>query len=504
MPRLPPISLSDVRAELCRRSFKSFFLEAWKNVMHPGVPLDETMAIDAICVHLEAVAREEIRRLLINMPPRHLKTELVSIAWPAWVWTWRPTWKAIFATYSHKLTIESSVSCRNIIESDWYQDLFVRGAWELASDSNQKDNFHNTLGGQRFSSSVEGSTTGYGGNVIVADDPQNPKMAASEAERNNVIKWWQETMSSRLDDARTGSRVVVQQRLEVRDVSAHLLETGDYVHLSLPAEFDPGRRCVTPLWRDPRTEAYEPLSPVRFPPSVLAEIKRDMPPHAFGAQYNQNPISVEGSMLRPADLRFWKKSGDPDVRPRPIGCDAGAARVLPDKFDDAVIAVDANFKEGDTSDFCVMTVWVSAGADMFLLEMRRGQWSFARTLEEFSQLCRTYPAAKKWVEAAANGHALVSVLQREIRGLAPQKPQGSKEARAQVLARALEGGNCFVPDGAPWVPDLVAEFAGFPGRSRHDDIVDSSAWAAIALSKSNPYAQLTPEAMRRVRSVFGR
>jgi hypothetical protein len=155
-------SIADLEASLCRQSLADFVRLAWANSPRAGTlgPLVWNWHLDAICLHLEALARGDIRNLLVNVPPGSTKTELISIFFLPWVWTWRPGWRAIFASKVDPLAIDASVKCREVIESDWYQETFVRGAWELRDDKNAKNDFANTVGGSRFATSVGGTIIG--------------------------------------------------------------------------------------------------------------------------------------------------------------------------------------------------------------------------------------------------------------------------------------------------------------------------------------------------------
>lgn len=481
--------LRRLRARKARASLLEFLRQAWP-IVEPAMPLIEGWHLDAMCLHLEAVAHGKIQQLLINVPPGHAKSLLVAVIWPAWVWTWNPRWRAVFASYADDLAVRDSVRCRQIIESDWYQRSFVRGAWKLRGDSNRKDDFINTASGRRLSTSVGGKGTGERGDCIVVDDPLNATDARSEAARKSAVYWWDRTMSTRLNDPRKGSRVIIAQRLHEDDLPGHVLAQGGYEHLCLPSEYNPAKPCATSIWRDPRTEPGELLFPELFTREVLADLKIRLGSIGYAAQHDQMPVPEGGGMFQRSWWRFWKPDGTaPDIGPRPEGCSAAPARALP-ALQNVVVSVDATFKDGTKNDFVVMTVWGQHGADRFLLARWRGQWGFNDTCTKLQALCKAYPLAyRKLIEDKANGPAIIDALKSKVPGIVGVDPMGGKESRASAIQPMVEAGNVYLPDGAPWLDEWVAEWGAFP-YGKHDDQVDSGSQALIYMMGSSAAAGL--------------
>lgn len=293
-------------------SLHFFLKKAWKYI--DPAPFTDGWVIEALAEHLEAVADGEIRRLLINIPPRHSKSSICSVAFPAWIWaqeyespTSGPGVPIVSGSYAFKLSVRDSVKCRRLIASPWYQSLWGH-RFSLLSDSNQKIRFGNTRGGERIVTAVDGGITGEGGNIIIIDDPNNAKEVLSEAviEATNE-DWWDGTMSTRLNDPKTGAYIVIQQRLGEADLTGHILSKPsgkDWTHLMLPAEYEPQRAFVTSIgWEDPRTEPGELLWPERMGHAEIASLKADL--GSWRCNPGEAPILMADTTMRPIrDIRI--------------------------------------------------------------------------------------------------------------------------------------------------------------------------------------------------------
>lgn len=475
-------SLEEVRAERARREFAIFVEDAWP-IVEPSAPFILGKHLDALTAHLQAVADGEIRNLLINIPPGHAKSLIVSVLWPAWMWAREtqadraggPGWRCLAASYAAELAIRDSVKCRALVESEWYQHAFVRDRWKLSSDQNVKSYFQNTKMGFRASLSVGGKTTGFRGNAIVVDDPLNALDAHSKAARDTAILWWDQAMGNRLNDLRKGARVVIMQRLHEEDLSGHLLRQGGWVHLCLPTEFEPERKCVTPIgWSDWRTKPGELLFEALFPADVIAAEKRRLGSLGFAGQHQQRPSAADGTLFKRSWWKRWHRAGD--FVPEGV-----ESRLLPDRFDEQFLSVDAAFKETSSSDYVAIGAWGRLGPDKFLLDQVRERLSFTETVKAILDLVAKYPLARsKLIEDKANGSAVIDVLRKKVPGIIAVNPEGGKEARAAAISPEVEAGNVFVPLQAQWVADYLEEHAAFPNGA-HDDQVDQTSQALLRL-----------------------
>ena len=481
---IDPRYLEAATTRLCEESLEDFVEEAWP-VVEPGVKYVPSWHIGAICEHLEACTRGEIRRLIINIPPRCMKSFLVCVFWPTWVWITKPHTAWLFSSYSHQLSMRDSLRCRDVIQSRWYQQRWGN-RFRIRSDQNQKTKFVNDHSGFRMASSTAGVGTGEGGDFIIADDPHNVVEAESDAERKNVHHFWGQSMSTRGNDAKTAVHVVIMQRLHERDLTGYLLEEGGYEHLCLPMEYEPDRRCVTSIgWKDPRKREGELLCPDRFPPKEVAELKTRLGSYGSAGQLQQRPAPAGGAMFQ----RAWF-----DIVPVR---QAGYLRRV--RYWDLAAAVEGDFTVG-----CLM----SRDADGFFYveEILRGQWSPAERDHIIMQTAKMDGLEVEIVleqEPGAAGKSVIDWLRRNLAGYAvwPDRPTGAKEVRAQPYAAQCEGRNVKLVAG-PWNREYLDEMCIFP-YGAHDDQVDSSSGAFMRISRYPTFVSL-PEPQRPQENLFVR
>ena len=299
--------LDAVRKERAERSLAEFIRQAWP-VLEPNTTYIHNWHIDLIAEYLQAVNDGEIHRLLINIPPRHMKSIEATICYPVWTWTRHPEKRFIKVSYSDSLSRELNVRSRDIILSEWYQRNWG-GVFALKDDVNRQNEFQNDHMGQMLSTSTGGALTGKGGDVIIIDDPQNPQMANSDAERQATIDFFRWTLQTRLNNPRKGAFIIIMQRLHENDLSGYVLsEDLGYTHLCLPAEAP--ERVVIQFPKSGREiirEEGDILNPGRFDEEVLAKAKKAMGSEQYAGQYQQVPAPAEGIIFR----REWLTKNPP-------------------------------------------------------------------------------------------------------------------------------------------------------------------------------------------------
>jgi len=466
---------------LAEKSLAEYIKQAWR-IIEPGTTYLHNWHIDAIAEYLEAVTADQITRLIINIPPRYMKSSQVTVCWPTWEWIKRPEMRYIFASYSAGLSTKHSVDRRTIIESDWYQKNWGHIV-KLADDQNTKTEYMNTRRGTMVATSIGGTATGKGGNRIIVDDPHNPEEAQSDTQRMVGIRYFNQTLSTRLDDKKKGSIVVVMQRLHEQDLTGHLLDQGGWEHLCLPAEAEPDRLIVVmPMTgRVIERKDGELLWPEREGTKEIEKAKKSLGSYGYAGQYQQRPSPSEGGIFKRRWIRFWHPQGMP-LPPVSIKVAEGYIQIHPVPLPDNLTQLqswDMAFKDTKTSAYVSGQVWGQLGANCYLLDQERGKLSFVDTIKAVKILTEKWPLTTgKLVEDAANGPAVISMLRDKIQGLIEVQPLGSKEARAHSVSPLFEAGNVFVPHPslAPWVNDYIEEMVTFP-NSKYKDQVDSTTQA---------------------------
>jgi predicted phage terminase large subunit-like protein len=444
-----------------------FIKNAW-HVLEPGQPYVHSWHIDAVCLHLEAVTDGWIQRLLINIPPGTMKSLLVSVFWPAWEWGPRglPNMRYLTTSYEEELVNRDNLRMRRLVESEWYQSL-----WGDAVKRSEKwavRKFENRAGGGREGRSFISMTGGRGDRVII-DDPHSTKTAESDAERGTTTSIFREAIPTRVNNPDSSAIIVIMQRLHQTDVSGVALELEQgYVHLCLPMEFEPERKCRTRIgpgrfWEDPRTEEGELLFPDRFPRQVVDRDKRAMGIYAVAGQFQQRPTPREGGLfnvgmievvaapppmtkiVRAWDFASTKKKqavgGDPDWT---AGVQMGRG------IDGFFYILDTRrFRE--TAGKVRATVQATASQD--------GTGVYVRIPQDPGQAGKDQVA--NYAQALA-GYMLKAV-----------PVSGDKELRATPLAAMVDLGMVKMVRG-PWNADFMAEAQLFPAGT-HDDQVDAAA-----------------------------
>jgi predicted phage terminase large subunit-like protein len=440
-------------AAVLRNDFCSFLRKCF-NTIAPDTPFVDNWHLQAIAWELSRIRDGEVSRLIVNQPPRSLKSISVSVAFVAWLLGHDPARRIIVVSYSAELAAELHRQFRMVVLSEWYQKLFPR--MRLARDTALEA--VTTEGGSRYATSIEGSLTGRGANLIVIDDPHKAEEAQSEKSRNQVTNWYSGTLLSRLDDKRLGQIIVTMQRLHPDDLSGHLLETGNWHHLNLPAVAPEDRTVITgprtsKLWR-----CGEPLQSEREGIAILEGIKRELGSQKFSAQYLQQPVPDGGNAIK----REWL--GSYDVVP---------ARLPGDRL---VQSWDVAAAIGESNDYSVCTTWLKQGTKYYLVDVFRARLTYPDLRRKIAGLAREYRADTILIEKAGFGLTLLQDFRAELPSGMIEPigivPQGDKQDRLAAQSAKIEAGRIVVPKEAPWLADFLHELLAFP-NGRHDDQVDS-------------------------------
>jgi predicted phage terminase large subunit-like protein len=449
------VVISDTRKfeALLRADFRAFVHKAFLTLA-PGQLYVPSWHIEAIAERLERVRRGEVRRLIVNMPPRSLKSIMSSVAFPAFCLGHDPTRRIICVSYSGELAKKHSNDFRAVIEAPWYQAAFPATRVGRFKDSEIEIEF--TARGFRLATSVGGTLTGRGGDLLVIDDPLKPDDALSETKRSAANHWFTNTLLSRLDDKRTGAIIVVMQRVHVDDLTGFLLEQPDeWDLLSLPAIAEADE--VIPLCggRAHSRKCGEALSPSREPLNVLNALKLQIGSDAFYAQYQQMPVPPGGAMIKRHWVRRYTK---PPQREHLL-------QVLQ--------SWDTAMKGGPSNDYSVCTTWAQMNdCTMRLLDVWRERVDYPTLKSAVLALHQKWAPSTILIEETGTAVGLIDELRYQCYGIVGIKPTRDKIARMAIASAKFEAGNVLLPESAPWLADLEAELFAFPG-SRYDDQCDS-------------------------------
>ena len=528
----------------CEDSLYTFLKHSWKFI--DASSFTEGWPIEAIAEHLQAVVDGDIRRLIINIPPRMGKSSITSVAFPAWTWTQPgishtsgPGVQFLHASYAQQLALRDSVKCRRLIESPWYQSLWG-DRFKLTSDQNTKTRFDNDRNGSRLSTSVGSALTGEGGAIIVVDDPNAAQEAFSEATIASTIDWWDSALSTRLNNPKEGAFVVIQQRLSEEDLTGHILskDIGEWTHLCLPMKYEWRRHSVTSIgWEDPRGLDDDGTSLVEvsddgermpaFPEAeILLEKREDLLlwPERFGLQ----EVEILEKQLGP-----WSAAGQLQQRPAPKGggiikrewWQTWESPNYPN-MDLIIATLDTAYTSKTENDPSAMTIWGVFSSDInvmapnqagrregglmeysrnytemaprvMLMYAWQGRYELHDLVTKVATTCREMKVDQLLIENKAAGYSVAQEIRRmygyEKFGVHMYDPKSQdKIARLYSVQHLFAEGLVYAPI-KQWAEMVMAQVGQFP-KGKHDDLVDTVSMAMRHLRDSGSI--LRPEEWR--------
>lgn len=485
-----------LKAEL---SLHEFVKQAWPTIEGDKEFVDG-WHIQAICEHLEAVAYRKIRNLIINLPPRCMKSTLVSIAFPAWLWLHNSSEQFLYASYALQLSLRDSVKCRRLISSPWYQARWG-DRYQLVGDQNTKSRFDNTNKGYRIACSAGSAITGEGGSFLITDDCNNALDLDSEIQRENKINWWNQVWSTRLNDKKNDCRIVIQQRIHERDITGYIMAHDDldeWTKLILPMEFEEKRKSKTIIlpstknliWEDPRIKEGQLLWPERINEDELKSLKQALgSSYAVAGQLQQRPSPEAGGIIKKSWFQWWKDATPPQIE------------FLLQSWDTA-------FSTGKHSAYSACTTWGvfydhNYIENVILLSMWRGRVEYTELREIAKRLYFDYRDTGKernpkfkgrfpdmcLIEAKATGDPLIRDLALAGINAIPFNPTGygDKMKRVHFITPLIEGGRVWLPARQPsydtllpFADEFLEAVACFPNLESND-LVDTMSQAFTKL-----------------------
>ena len=432
---------------LLRMDFYAFIQRCFLQ-LNPSQHFLPNWHIEVIAAKLEACRQGKIRRLIINVPPRHLKSICGSIALVAWILGHDPSAQVLCVSYAQDLSDKLARDCRSVLMSKWFRALFG----DLISTNRQSvQEFKTKHEGCRRATSVDGGLTGFGADFIIIDDPLKPDEALSDGQRNAVNEWYDNTLYSRLNSKDEGCIILIMQRLHEDDLVGHVLEQEQWEVVSLPAiaEQDESFLIETPYGprRFTRT-AGGILHPARESRRTLENIRRTIGEYNFAGQYQQAPAPAGGGLIN----REWFKTYGSDDRP--------------DSFDQIVQSWDTANKVSELNAYSVCTTWGINGSRIYLLHVLRRRMEYPDLKRAVISQARIYGATVVPIEDQASGTQLIQELVRdELHSVRKYKPEHDKVMRLRAQTATIENGFVFLPREAPWLADYLHELITFPTLS---------------------------------------
>ncbi len=493
------------QAELRRREERAYYEADFRAFVEAGwsaidsSEFQESWALDALCEHLQAVTRGDIKRLLINFPPRCGKSNVASIAWPAWTWA-----------QPENTGFTSGPQVRRLITSPFYQKYWG-DRFDLMGDQNAKHQFDNDKGGNRSATSIGGTLIGLGGDIINVDDPHNTEAVESEPERETVLRWWKELRSTRLNDPKRTALVVTMQRLHEQDVSGVVLEDSEeWTHLMLPMRHDPERHCVTVLkwdeegqpeqvWEDPRPrDSRDLMWPERYGEREVRLLETELGPYMASGRLQQAPQPDGGGIIKREYWRDWTETSFPALSY--VWASADTAFTEKEDNDPTGFTCWGLWSDQGQPKVMLLTAWRkrleihgpntwtdSNGVLQSIVRMkdeRFGDW-VARTQAKWGLCewlvysCNRFNCDKLLIEGKASGHSVAQELYRlhgnERWGVELVTPDGDKRARLISVQATFSAGLVYTPV-RDWSQEVIDEVCSYP-KHKHDDLTDSTSQA---------------------------
>ena len=439
--------------EACRDNFLTFVKAMWPEFItgrHHKIIADK----------LERVASGELKRLIINMAPRHTKSEFASFLFPAWMMGKNPKMKIIQATHTTELAVNFGRKTKNLLETDEYREVFddVR----LASDSKASGRWDTSAGGMYYAVGVGSNLAGRGGDLIIIDDPHSEQTAMSAAGFDDAWDWYTGGPRQRLQPS--GSIVIVQTRWSEKDMTGQLLRAmakdplaDQWEVVELPAIFEDGTPCWPEYW------SLDDLTAVRA----------SIPPSKWNAQYQQNPTGEENAIIKREWWKLWEKDNVPQL-------------------EYVIQSYDTAFSKKQTADYSAITTWGvfypnegGSGPNLILLDSKKGRWDFPELKQVALDLYKFWEPDTVIIEAKASGTPLTQELRAQgipVVNFTPSRGN-DKITRVHSVSPLFEAGMVWVPDET-WADELVEEVAAFP-NGEFDDLVDSMTQALMRYRQGN-------------------
>jgi len=466
--------LQEVEKQDCIKYYDDFLLKACR-ILNPYETIVQNWHINYICNRLqkeiERIGRGEKRtkHIIINIPPRSLKSLMASVCLPAWAWINYPELKFISTSYSESLSLEHNVMTRRIVESEWYQKNFNL---KITTDQNTKHYFENIHSGYRMCSSTGGSITGKGANIIFIDDPTDPQRAFSEVERDKSIRYFAQTLSTRLNRPDIDMFFIIMQRLHENDLTGWLIANmpDAFEVISIPATSE-GNIIPSDLIRFYKDGLF---FPDRFSKEVVSNLRLSLGMYGYSGQMEQQPAPVEGGMIKKTYFKII------DSAPQQINWN---------------YTIDGAYTENEKNDPTAILAYGMKDGNMYICNVESVWMEFPDLMKEvvrFTQWNGYSNRSRIFIEPKASGLPAVQILKREtmLNVIADKPPTTDKITRVNACLPFLESGRVILIRGA-WNDSFIHQCCTFPNAT-HDDEVDC---LTMAISREQTNSQIISVAL---------
>lgn len=435
---------------LCRESFYAFVKKAF-NETHGSEHFHDSFAIELICDRLEKCMRGEIRKLIINIPPRNLKSFITSVCLPAYLLGKDPQKEIVCVSYSSDLANKLSRDTKSIMEMPFYKDIFAT----RIGKKNTEDMFETTKHDSRAATTVQGALTGLGGNYLILDDPCSAADVLSDVKRKNLNDWFRNTFLSRLNNKKNGVMIVIMQRLHEKDLTGLLKEHNGWEVLSLPAIAEKDEKFVLSDGRIVGRKAGEVLNPEHEPLEILLDLKNAMSEYNFSAQYQQKPISEKGNIIDFNDFKIYNYNQLPQ--------DA-----------EVIFSWDIAQKDGTNNDYSVCITAIYWNKKLYILDIWREKLEINELVKTIAYKAKNSNKSHTIIEESPVSEHLIQILENNYSMYIERyNPKGlNKSVRAQNANYYIKNGVVLIPDNSPWIKDFKDEIISFP-YGKHDDQADA-------------------------------
>jgi predicted phage terminase large subunit-like protein len=432
------------------------FIRAFFPTISGGEQFLPNWHMEAMSYGLNEVLEGKIRRLIITVPPRSLKSICASVALPAFALGHDPGRRIICVSYSESLARKHANDCRALMRSNLYRRIFP--ATRISQVKDTETEVMTTARGSRLATSVGGTLTGRGGNLLIIDDPLKPQDAHSESAREALKQWYSNTLLSRLDHKTDGAIIVVMQRLHPDDLVGHLLDQGGWAHLNLPAVAEEESIVRLGPTRSHRRRAGDVLHPERESQSALDEMKASMGSMEFAAQYQQAPVPVGGNLIRWSWFKFYQT---------PPSLQSG---------DNIIVSWDTALSSSQMADYSACVVLLARRETIYILDVVRARLEYPdlkrAVLQHHNRWRRATSKYALLIEKKGSGLSLIQDLRRENIYAIGIEPGGEKTLRMAAQTAPIEAGAVHLPAHASWLDEFKKEILSFP-VSKHDDQIDA-------------------------------